>query len=994
MLYRVNFYKRKNMARIPEELIERIKREVSLVRLAEAQGLQLKKQGHDYLACCPFHNDKTPSLVISPSRNLWNCLGACQQGGSVIDWVMKAQGVSFRHALEILKQDHLPTGAEIKPVKKTSVNQIPNDFSHDADEQKLLTEIIGYYHDTLKNSPEALSYLENRGLINSELVDHFQLGYANRTIGYRLPAKNRKAGQEIRTQLQNIGILRPSGHEHFNGSLVIPIIDENNVVTEVYGRKIRNDLREGTAYHLYLPGPHKGVFNIQSFTATDEIILCESLIDALSFWVAGLRNVTCSYGVSGFTKDILAAFKIHSIKTVYIAYDRDEAGDKAIKKLTELLVGENIACYRVLFPKDMDANEYLREKGPEAMEVLVRNAQWLGGAEITPLIKAATAPAMEQPTKEKELDTTTSDIEIKEHEILIPLGQRKYRVRGLYKNMSYEQIKVNLHVRYGTYYHIDTLDLYSARQRAGYIKHASLEMKVKEEIIKGDLGNILLKLEDLQDKQIKEALEPKTKTVKLTPEEKDQALTLLKDPLIMRRVLEDFDKCGVVGEESNKLTGYLACVSRKLDKPLAIVIQSTSAAGKSSLMEAILSMMPPEECMQYSAMTGQSLFYMGETDLKHKILAIAEEEGAESASYALKLLQSDGGLTIASTGKDASNGKFVTQEYRLEGPVMIFLTTTAIEVDEELLNRCIVITVDEGFEQTQAIHNKQRASKTLEGFLSSKERSALLKLHRNAQRLIRSLAVVNPYANKLTFLSNKTRMRRDHMKYLELIQAIALLHQHQRPIKTVKHQGKNIEYVEVELGDIALANELSHEVLGRTLDELPPQTRKLLTLIEDMVKKICKEENIEQKDYRFSRKTIREYSHWGNTQLKIHLHRLEEMEYLLVHKGGRGQSFVYELTYSGEGKEGDSFLLGLTDVKKLGYDEKKSGGKEEKSGSSRPHVGVKSGASRVCENVHEPFVDGPFIENGCKASEKALHREVSLETSYRNDVLLEEVQHA
>ena len=137
-------------------------------------------------------------------------------------------------------------------------------------------------------------------------------------------------------------------------------------------------------------------------------------------------------------------------------------------------------------------------------------------------------------------------------------------------------------------------------------------------------------------------------------------------------------------------------------------------------MEAVLAFMPEEERVQYSAMTGQSLFYMGETDLKHKILAIVEEEGAQRAAYALKLLQSEGELTIASTGKDPATGKLVTHQYRVEGPVMIFLTTTAIEIDEELLNRCLVLTVDEDREQTQAIHRMQREAQTLEGLLQTR----------------------------------------------------------------------------------------------------------------------------------------------------------------------------------------------------------------------------------------------------------------------------------
>ncbi len=420
----------------------------------------------------------------------------------------------------------------------------------------------------------------------------------------------------------------------------------------------------------------------------------------------------------------------------------------------------------------------------------------------------------------------------------------------------------------------------------------------------------------------------------------------LRDPKLFDRILADFEHCGVVGEETNKLMGYLAAVSRKLDAPLAVIIQSSSAAGKSALMDAILAFMPEEERLKYSAMTGQSLFYMGETNLKHKILAIVEETGAERASYALKLLQSEGELTIASTGKDPSTGKLVTHEYRVEGPVMIFLTTTAIEIDDELLNRCLVLAVDEDREQTRAIHRMQRRAHTLEGLFERKQRASILKLHRNAQRLLRPVSVVNPFAERLTFLDDRTRTRRDHEKYLTLMESIAVLHQHQRPKRTMVHDGQVVEYVDVGLDDIALANRLAHEVLGRSLDELPPQTRRLMTLIDAMVSAACKQLEMDRSDYRFTRRQVREHTGWGHTQLKTHLHRLEELEYLVVHRGGRGQRFVYELCYNGEGQDGSRFVTGLIDVEKLRYDEKKSGVKANRSGSngnrsgpSRPQVG-------------------------------------------------------
>ncbi len=481
------------MARVAEEELERIKREVSIERLVEASGIELRRHGADLIGLCPFHDDSEPSLVLTPAKNLWHCLGACQTGGSVIDWVMKAQGVSFRHAVELLRNGHSPLAAvPARPVKQSTTPKLPSPFEREVEDEELARRVVDFYHATLKANSEALGYLAKRGLESPEMIERFRLGYSNRTLGYRLPAKNRQAGEEIRSRLEKLGFLRPSGHELFSGSLVVPIFDEAGRVAEVYGRKIHENLRAGTPKHLYLPGPHRGVWNSEALVASDEIILCEALIDALTFWAAGFRNVTTSYGVE---------------------------------------------CL--------------------------------------------------------------------------------------------------------------------ATQRAGFAKAAAGELHVEEETVRRDLKKVLGKLEELQDEQIRQALEPKAATaVKLTDHETEEALAFLKDPRLVERILEDFERCGVVGEETNKLVSYLAAVSRKLAKPLAIMIQSSSAAGKSWLMDSVLEFIPEEERVKYTALTGQSLFYMSETNLQHKVLAIAEEEGAQRASYALKTLQSDGRVSIASVGKE------------------------------------------------------------------------------------------------------------------------------------------------------------------------------------------------------------------------------------------------------------------------------------------------------------------------------------------------------
>jgi len=373
------------MARIPEAEIERLKREVSLERLVETSEVVLKRTGKDLFGRCPFYADDTASLSVTPSKNLWHCLGACQAGGDVFAWVMKVKGVSFRHAYELLRADpSLAAASAGGPVKQTTVRTLPAPVARDADDQALLAQVIGYYHETLKASPEALTYLHTRGIDHPEAVERFKLGFANRTLGLRLPERNRLAGAELRARLQRLGILRDSGHEHFNGSLVIPVIDDTGAVSEIYGRKITEGLRLGTPKHLYLPreglGAGRGVWNVEALAASKEIIVCEALIDALTFWCAGYRNVTAAYGVEGFTDDHLAAFKQHGTERILIAYDRDEAGEKAAQRLAARLIAEGIEAWRIQFPKGMDANAYALKVMPatKSLGVVIRKSVWLG----------------------------------------------------------------------------------------------------------------------------------------------------------------------------------------------------------------------------------------------------------------------------------------------------------------------------------------------------------------------------------------------------------------------------------------------------------------------------------------------------------------------------------------------------------------------------------------------------------------------------------------
>ena len=1039
------------MARVPEAEVARLKREVSVERLARAQGVKLTRRGPDLIGLCPFHDDREPSLVLTPGKNLWHCMGACDTGGSVIDWVMRSDQVGFREAVERLQR--LAGGLQADPIGRAPVEALPAEPPPESceepagvlepwmDERELWDRTVAYYRESLTRSEEARSYLERRGVGAPEVLDHFEVGTSDRTLARQMPPRQSKPGQRFRKRLQDLGIMRPrSGQEHMSGRVTLPTRDESGLVVGLYGRIVHDPRGSGTPKHLYLPGPRRGVFHWQALLAHREVILCEAPLDAMTFWAAGFENVLASWGANGFSSEHLSALLRYGTKRVLLAYDRDDAGDQGAAKVAEQLLASGIECFRVLFPRGMDANQYARKVQPakKSLGLALRQAQWMGKGkppaastvvlgETEPQEEPSPAPAAgEVETPEPPAESTAGEpatlgelqaraeaaealasslaakaaaqepaaspappapgadvpAEVRGEEVVLWLGDRRYRVRGLQKNLSYELLKVNLLASRNDAFHVDTFDLYSARQRLGFVKQAAAELGVEEEVVRHDIGRVLLKLEELQQALIERELHPEPEVPAMTPAEREEALAFLRDPNLVERLLEDFPRAGIVGEEANALVGYLAATSRHLDSPLAVVIQSSSAAGKSALLDAILALMPEEERIQYSAMTGQSLFYMSEQDLRHKILALVEEEGAERASYALKLLQSEGELTIASTGKDAQSGRLVTHEYRVEGPVAILMTTTAVDLDEELLNRCLVLSVDEDREQTRAIHRYQRESWTLEGLRRKDEREAVLARHRNAQRLLEPVAVVNPHAPSLEFLDTQVRTRRDHTKYLGLIAAITYLHQHQRRRVTVETKRRGaVECVEVAPEDVELANRLAHEVLGRTLDELPPQTRRLLELLHTRACEECERLGIEPGALRFLLREARAWTGFGQTQLKVHMARLVDLEYVVVHRGGRGHSFVYELIYAGEGAgegtEGARFVPGLNarvarpPGDRSGQNPGWSGQEDNRSGLNRGRIGPESGGSRGEPVADFSSNDGALRSNGSARPETA-----------------------
>jgi DNA primase catalytic core len=877
---------------IERERIETIKRDIDLVALAQSRGIDLKKNGKSYHGLCPFHDDTNPSLSINPTKNLWQCFG-CGAGGDVIRFVELIDKVTFPEAVSQLIADSSQliakpklTGRRVKPANGPTGLTVK--------ERKLLTRVVSYYQHSATQDSRGINYLTNdRGITDNQSLKDFAVGYVNGTLLEILPED-----PDVIEALKKIGILNGKGHEIFYNCVVFPLYSNRGSIVNLYGRNIEDD--NGVS-HLYLPGSRSGLVNRQAVKRSQSILLTESIIDALTLYDQGFKNAMPIYGVNGLLDDHLSFFN-RKVKETYLVFDADDAGRKATETVSLRLKEKGIASYPVVLPVK-DVNVFFKRHTPEEFEQL---------------LKKANPQSLEQSDKVRK--RVQSLYKQTEHGFIVGYGERQYEIKGIQRGDTQLKatVKVSKDVQGNLPFELTTIDLYSSRSRSWFAKLCADLFEAAEELIKEDLGRILTLVEEYKPKEKKAAKQ------ELTKAEKQEALKLLKSKDIFSEILSDLKTMGVTGEQTNKLVGYLAAVSRKLDEPLSVLIQSRSAAGKSTLQDAILSLVPEEDYVKYTRITDQALFYKDEDSLVHKILAIEEEMGMGGAAYSIRNIQSSKKITVAATGKDPGTGKMKTEEYTVNGPVAVMITTTAAELEGETASRFLFLTIDESTKMTDAIHKMQREAETLQGLIRKKKQDRIIKKHHNAQRLLKPVAVVNPFTKYLSYPNQSLRTRRDHKKYLGLIRAIAFLYQYQRKVKTVDVAGDSVEdppgriqYIEVTLEDIDKANTLANEVLGQSLDELARPSRTLLSSIYNMVKEISDKQKSSIDEVFFTRRMIREFTGWSDWQIRAHIRQLEELEYLYVRIGARGKEYAYALNYRGQGEDNGKCYLNLTPVEEI-----------------------------------------------------------------------------
>lgn len=845
---------------IDKSEIEQIKQTTKIEEYIRSQGIKLRKKGKQYFGQCPFHQDSTPSMSVDPQKQLWNCFG-CQQGGDIYEFVMKLKSVDFLTAHQLLG------GSVTQSPKDATTDKAIEVEEKEAAKEEISVECLKWldlaakhYHTRLLETPSAQEYLLSRG-ISLEAIRVFQLGYSDGTLPSKLSDEGRAA-------LQEIGVLTAKGKELMNGCVIFPLLKADTpMVVSFYGRHTR------LAQHLYLPGKHRGLVNQQAAKGSNEVILTESIIDALALWSVEIRNVIPIYGTNGLTDDIISHLRQCLVKHVVLLLDNDLAGQKAAQLIKPRLDKENIQTSIVQLPVK-DPSEWI-SKGATKEEIL---------ALLPKLSSKIDGKSTSNPPK----------VERTDEEISVAFGSREYQIRGLQIN-GLDRMKINMKVKHEDNFHLDTMDLYQEQARKRFAERASERIQTSEQEIEAQLLLIIEELERIR-LQAKQASKKNPPKVAMSASETKEALEYLRSPDLISNIARDILASGLIGERATILMAYLCALSRKLAKPLSCLVVARSGAGKSSLQEAICSFLPTEDIVWVTRLTGQALFYKDPNSLKHKVLAIAEEEGASQAIYSLRTLASDQRLSVAVTQTSPQTGELQTKHYNIFGPVSIITTTTSAEAfDEETRSRFVLLTMDESQQQTKAILEQQRHSRTLEGVLEIASGEQKRLLHHNCQRLLKPIKVVNPYVELLEYPSQKLIARREHNKYLTLIDTIALLHQYQREIKTATQGKTTIEYVEVELEDISLANELASSLLWRSFDELAPPVRGMKQELEMLYHQKAKEKGIKVSDIALSRREIRMFTNWTDWQVRQYCQKLVDMEYLAISSSGNGKSSLYKI---------------------------------------------------------------------------------------------------
>jgi len=350
--------------RYPQTFIDDLKRQADIVRVIQ-DYVQLKKKGANWMSCCPFHKEKTPSFSVSPVKEIFYCFG-CHKGGSVFNFVMEIERVSFPEAIKLVAEK---SGVPLPVMVDDSRFQARRLESEEVIE--LNKWALEWWEQQLESSAEgriARDYLKARE-ITDETSKTFRLGYAPDSWEALSSHLRQKGATQDQIERSGLVVKKEGGtgsYDRFRGRLIFPVMDIQGKPIAFGGRTLRDEDAK------YINSPETAAYikgrNLFGLNLTrDEIrrngfvILVEGFLDLIVPYQFGIRNVAASLGTA-LTPDqvkLLARFA----RKVVVNYDGDKAGVQAAKKAIEILLAEDLEVKILVLPDGADPDDFLKKSG-------------------------------------------------------------------------------------------------------------------------------------------------------------------------------------------------------------------------------------------------------------------------------------------------------------------------------------------------------------------------------------------------------------------------------------------------------------------------------------------------------------------------------------------------------------------------------------------------------------------------------------------------------
>ena len=808
------------------------------------------KPNRNKMVCCPFHDDKNPSMQVYAETNTVFCFsGNCKMKGKKIDAIQFIQDKENISKHEAIKKAQSMINESIQPVQAKPIIQTEN-----------LTETFTKLKQSLYNSSKARAYAESRNIYNAKL----EAGYNNGTHYSKL--KN---------------------------CIIFPLKDKQNNIVSFYGRNIESKGKDDR--HFYTAN-RKGLYPNYPSQETETLIITESIIDSATLQLYTTYTSLALYGTNVLNEDHQEAIQnLPKLKEIIFFLNGDEAGREWSKKHSETLhqLLPNVEISTVATPDEEDINSLIQGHEAEILTHLINERTNIFSS-LETSNEEKNEPIQEPETIELPTITTTGKLNTSNADYISFVYENLlFSIIGGIALYPIDKLKITLKIQIAKSQNPlhsirqSNLDLYSEEQLQRFIKTASEKLETGSKQINYAIAELISLLEDYRNAKIEEQ-KPKTEKPKVLSEFRKQELTkLLQSKNLFTKLNELIGKAGVVGEAKNRLIMWTVFTSRLTDNPLHILCLGASGTGKTYLQERVSELIPKQHKVSFTASTENALYYVGKTDLKNKLILIEDMDGATSVLYVLRELQSKGYVNKLVSMKD-SKGNMKTILLEVEGPICLSGTTNKERIYEDNANRCLLIYLDNSEAQQQGIMQYQRLLSA--GKINKAEEEQTKELMQDLQLMFKKINVVNPFADKLIIPESVFKPLRTNAHYLQFIEAITFIHQYQREIKK-DNQGN--AFIETTLEDIALANELLKDVLLAKSDELTKACRDFLESLKALLQK--------EKKHSFFKNQVREATRINPHTLKKYLQQLSFYGYIKTVDGDKYKAgYEYEITKKDE----------------------------------------------------------------------------------------------